>query len=121
MFFGLRACSHHANQDPGGTVGQRKSSDPEALRATLPFGTFRSAHHNLRSLLHTRVWCIPEFGAENKKCPFQDFSPSFCSFEGSRAIPKPAPNPGTHQTRVETLSDNLITGELVCEIIVHLI
>ena len=31
------------------------------------------------------------------------FSPSFCSFEGSRASSKPAPNPGTHQLRLKRL------------------
>ena len=49
--------------------------------------------------MHTRVW------RRFSKCPFPGFSPSFCSFEGSRANSKPAPNPGTHQTPVETLSD----------------
>ena len=54
----------------------------------------------------------PEFGAyqglaQKIKVPFfQDFSPSFCSFQGLRANSKPAPSPGTHQTLVETLSEN---------------
>ena len=48
---------------------------------------------------------MPEFGAENIKCPFPGFSPSSCSFEGSRAISKPRPYPDTHQTPVETLSN----------------
>ena len=59
---------------------------------------------SIRSLLnqgsvHTRVW------RRKQKRPFSGLSPSFSSFEGSRAISKPAPNPGTHQTPVETLSD----------------
>ena len=57
------------------------------------------------SWLLTRVWCIPELGAENKSGPFPGFSPSFCSFEGSRAISKPLRNPATRQTPVETLSE----------------
>ena len=40
-----------------------------------------------------------------QKFPFPSFSPSFYSSEGMRAILKPAPNPGTHQTPVETLSE----------------
>ena len=69
-------------------------------------------------LLRDRHSCIPPnqisfepgFGAyqglaQKIKVPFSGFSPSFCSFGGSRAISKPAPNPGTHQTPVETLSD----------------
>ena len=57
----------------------------------------------------------PGFGAyqslaQKIKVPFPGFSPSFCSFEGSRAISKPAPNPGTHQTPVETLSECATLG-----------
>ena len=48
----------------------------------------------------TRVW------RRNSKCPLPGFSPSFCSSEGSRTISKPAPNPGTHETQVETLSES---------------
>ena len=54
-----------------------------------------------QGLVHTRVW------RRKLKCPFPRFSPSFCSFEGSRAISKPAPNPGTRQTPFETLSDKM--------------
>ena len=43
--------------------------------------------------------------AQKMKVPFSRISAYFCSFEGSREISKPAPNPGTHQTPVETLSD----------------
>ena len=38
------------------------------------------------------------------KVSFPGSSPSFCSSEGSRTISKPAPNPGAHQTPVETPS-----------------
>ena len=55
--------------------------------------------------MHTRVWRIPGFGAENASALFQDFLLISFSFERSRAISKPAPNPGTHQTPVETLSE----------------
>ena len=41
--------------------------------------------------------------SSDKKCPFPSFSPSFCSFEGLRAISKPVPIPGTHQTPVENV------------------
>ena len=53
----------------------------------------------------TSVWCIPEFGTENKSALSRVFS-FFCSFERSRAISKPAPNPSAHQIPVETLSKN---------------
>ena len=58
----------------------------------------------------TRVWCIPEFGAANKVSfarifsfflQFRGFEGN--RFEGSKAISKPAPNPSTHQTPVETV------------------
>ena len=48
-----------------------------------------------QGLVHTRIW------RRKKSALFQDFS----SFEGPRAISKPAPNPGAHQTPVETLSE----------------
>ena len=53
----------------------------------------------------------PGFGAcqglaQKIKAPFSlVFRFSFLSFEGARAISKPAPNPGTHQAPVETLSE----------------
>ena len=46
-----------------------------------------------------------EFGAENKSALFQDFLLVSAVWKGSRAISKPAPNIGTHQTPVETLSE----------------
>ena len=47
----------------------------------------------------------PGFGAyqglaQKRKVPLQGFCAYFCSFEGSKAVSKPAPNPGTHQTPV---------------------
>ena len=50
----------------------------------------------VRSLLNQG---IPEFGAENKSALLQDF---LLLSAVLRAISKPAPNPGTHQTPVET-------------------
>ena len=52
----------------------------------------------------------PWFGAyqglaQKMKAPFSMISGYFRSFEGSRAISKPEPNPGTHQTPVATLSE----------------
>ena len=71
--------------------------------------SFYRRRSNVRSLLnqgvvHARVW------HRKYKSPFPGFSGYFCSFEGSTAISKPAPNPGTHQTLVETLSDKQQTG-----------
>ena len=54
----------------------------------------------------------PGFGAyedlaQKIRVPFSRiFSFFLCSFEGSRAISKPAPNPSVHQTPVETLSES---------------
>ena len=57
----------------------------------------------LSDLLSTRVWCIPEFGAEIE-VPFFRFS---AVFNDARVKTQPAPNPSTHQSPVETLSDTL--------------
>ena len=52
------------------------------------------------------VWaCDLVWRRKSKRSFSPGLSPSFCSSEGSRAISKPAPNPGTHQTPVETLSE----------------
>ena len=51
-----------------------------------------------------RFWRIPEFGRRKQKCFFPVF-PSFCNFDGLKAISKPAPSPVTHQLPVETLSE----------------
>ena len=56
----------------------------------------------------------PGFGAyqglaQKVKVPFLGVL-CFCSSEGSRAKTKPAPNPGTHQSPVETLSEVRVTG-----------
>ena len=65
-------------------------------------------------LLSSDLSFEPGFGAyqdlaQKTQVPFcTNFCAYFCSFEGSRAISKPAPNPGTHQTPVETLSDFLV-------------
>ena len=40
---------------------------------------------------------MPEFGAGEKSALVQAY---LLQFEGSRAISKPAPNPGTHQLRL---------------------
>ena len=48
---------------------------------------------------------MPGLGAENRSALFENVQLIFRSFESSRAISKPAPNPDTHQTLVETLSD----------------
>ena len=52
----------------------------------------------------------PGFGAyqslvQEIKVPFPGFSPSFCNFEGSRAISKPTRNAGMYQTSAETLAE----------------
>ena len=52
----------------------------------------------------------PGFGAcqslpQTIKAPFSRIF-SLCSFEGSRPVSKPAPNPATHQTLIATLSEN---------------
>ena len=59
----------------------------------------------------------PGFGAyqslaQKMKVPFSMISLSFCSFEGSSPISKPAPNPGTHQTPVETLAEAVLHCDL---------
>ena len=54
------------------------------------------------------LWCIPELGTESKSALFHLFYLYFCSFEGPRAISKPEPSLGTHQTPVETLSDTAV-------------
>ena len=61
-----------------------------------------------------QISCEPGFGAyqglaQKIKVPFSRIFPSFCSSEGSRAISKPEPNPGTHQTPVEMLSE-MVSG-----------
>ena len=47
---------------------------------------------------------MPGFGAEIK-VPFPGIFLHFCGSEGSRARGQPAPNHGTHQSLVETLSE----------------
>ena len=44
-------------------------------------------------------------GGGEIKVPLSIIFSFFLQFEGSRAISKPAPNPGTYRTLVETLSD----------------
>ena len=81
-----------AQQDPNWSASKTRYTpvkrDRTAIRSLLNQG-----------LVHTRIW------RRKWKCPFPRLSAYFCSFEGSRAISKPAPNPGTHQTLVETLSE----------------
>ena len=85
---------------------------PEAARADIvrggwPAGSKPTNKFAYARLSRAQISFQPGFGAyqglaQKIKVPF---SRIFCSFEGSRAISKPAPNPGTHQTPVETLSE----------------
>ena len=61
-------------------------------------------------MTHCQISSEPGFGAyqslaEKIKVPFFGTLSSFCSFEGSRAMSKPTPNPGRHQTPIETVSN----------------
>ena len=73
-------------------------------RCTILVHFFLGAQH-VRSLFSQGLGAYQSV-AQKIKVPFPGFSPSFCSFEGLRAISKPEPNPDTHQTPVEMLSEH---------------
>ena len=85
-FLNIAVASLTAPQRLGADIGGGKSD----LSLSLSFEPGFGAHQGL---------------AQKIKVPFSRISSSFCSSEGSRAISKPVPNPGTHQTPVETLSE----------------
>ena len=67
-------------------------------------------------LFWTRVWCIPGFGAENKGSLFQDFLLLSAILRARERFQNPAPNPGMHQTPVETSPRKFCTvSRLACQ------
>ena len=56
-------------------------------------------------LFSTRVWCIPGFGTENKSALFQGFLLISAVLRVQGRFQNLPPNPGTHQTPVEMLSE----------------